>query len=100
MVTAKIRKIRIVCDDAYRQKMLEKYFHGKWKASVLEQSHKLNVRHVQPPKEYKKTNGDNYNCGFRSSDTPKWSAVQIKRILTHEVYIETWYRQAGTIIIK
>ena len=42
---------------------------------------------MQPPKEYKKTNGDNYNCGFCSSDTPKWSAVQIKRILTHEVYI-------------
>ena len=29
----------------------------------------------------------NYNSGFHSSDTPKWSAVQIKRILTNEVYI-------------
>ena len=48
---------------------------------------KLNVRHVQSPKEYKKANGENYNSGFHSSDTPKWSAVQIKRILTNEVYI-------------
>ena len=48
---------------------------------------KLNVRHVQSPKEYKIANGENYNAGFQGKDTPKWSAVQIKRILTNEVYI-------------
>ena len=42
---------------------------------------------MQSPKEYKRANGENYNSGFHSSDTPKWSAVQIKRILTNEFYI-------------
>ena len=46
---------------------------------------KLNMRHVQSPKEYKIANGENYNAGFQGTDTPKWSAVQIKRILTNEV---------------
>ena len=45
------------------------------------------MRHVQSPKEYKIANGENYNAGFQGTDTPKWSAVQIKRILTNEVYI-------------
>ena len=31
--------------------------------------------------------GENYNSGFQSTEFPKWSAVQIKRILTNEVYI-------------
>ena len=48
---------------------------------------KLNERQVLSPKAYKKANGENYNSGFRGTDTPKWSAVQIKRILTNEVYI-------------
>ena len=74
--------------DAYAAENVRKIFSWKMEGFSLGAiAQKLNVRHVQPPKEYKKTNGDNYNCGFRSSDTPKWSAVQIKRILTHEVYI-------------
>ena len=48
---------------------------------------KLNARHILPPKEYKKSLGENYNSGFQSTEFPKWSAVQIKRILTNEVYI-------------
>ena len=48
---------------------------------------KLNERQVLSPKAYKKANGENYNSGFVGTDTPKWSAVQIKRILTNEVYI-------------
>ena len=74
--------------DAYAAENVRKIFSWKMEGFSLGAiAQKLNVRHVQSPKEYKKTNGDNYNCGFRSSDTPKWSAVQIKRILTHEVYI-------------
>ena len=74
--------------DAYAAENVRKIFSWKMEGFSLGAiAQKLNVRHVQPPKEYKKTNGDNYNCGFRSSDTPKWSAMQIKRILTHEVYI-------------
>lgn len=74
--------------DSYASDIVRKIF--SWKIdgfSLGAIAEKLNVRHVQSPKEYKKANGENYNSGFHSSDTPKWSAVQIKRILTNEVYI-------------
>ena len=74
--------------DSYAADIVRKIF--SWKIdgfSLGAIAEKLNVRHVQSPKEYKKANGENYNSGFHSSDTPKWSAVQIKRILTNEVYI-------------
>lgn len=74
--------------DSYAADIVRKIF--SWKIdgfSLGAIAEKLNVRHVQSPKEYKRANGENYNSGFHSSDTPKWSAVQIKRILTNEVYI-------------
>ena len=74
--------------DSYAADIVRKIF--SWKIdgfSLGAIAEKLNVRHVQSPKEYKKANGENYNSGFHSSDTPKWSAVQVKRILTNEVYI-------------
>ena len=74
--------------DSYAADIVRKIF--SWKIdgfSLGAIAEKLNVRHVQSPKEYKKANGENYNSGFHSADTPKWSAVQIKRILTNEVYI-------------
>ena len=74
--------------DSYAADIVRKIF--SWKIdgfSLGAIAEKLNVRYVQSPKEYKKANGENYNSGFHSSDTPKWSAVQIKRILTNEVYI-------------
>ena len=74
--------------DSYAADIVRKIF--SWKIdgfSLGAIAEKLNVRYVQSPKEYKKANGENYNSGFHSSDTPKWSAVQVKRILTNEVYI-------------
>ena len=47
---------------------------------------KLNELGVLPPFEYKRLSGMNYDCGFRSGDDPKWSAVSINRILTNEMY--------------
>ena len=77
----------LVIDD-YAADIVRKIFAWKIEGfSFGAIAEKLNVRHVQSPKEYKIANGENYNAGFQGTDTPKWSAVQIKRILTNEVYI-------------
>ena len=77
----------LVIDD-YAADIVRKIFAWKIEGfSFGAIADKLNVRHVQSPKEYKIANGENYNAGFQGTDTPKWSAVQIKRILTNEVYI-------------
>ena len=74
--------------DEYAADVVRKIY--TWKIEGLSLgaiAEKLNVRHILPPKEYKKSLGENYNSGFQSTEFPKWSAVQIKRILTNEVYI-------------
>ena len=74
--------------DSYAADIVRKIFSWKIEGFSLGAiAEKLNVRHVQSPKDYKITNGENYNAGFQGTGTPKWSAVQIKRILTNEVYI-------------
>ena len=74
--------------DDYAADIVRKVFSWKIEGFSLGAiAEKLNMRHIQSPKEYKQSNGENYNAGFQGSDTPKWSAVQIKRILTNEVYI-------------
>lgn len=77
----------LVVDD-YAADIVRKVFSWKIEGFSLGAiAEKLNMRHIQSPKEYKQSNGENYNAGFQGPDTPKWSAVQIKRILTNEVYI-------------
>lgn len=77
----------LVVDD-YAADIVRKVFSWKIEGFSLGAiAEKLNMRHIQSPKEYKQSNGENYNAGFQGTDTPKWSAVQIKRILTNEVYI-------------
>ena len=74
--------------DAEAADVVRKIFAWKMEGFSLGAiAEKLNERQVLSPKAYKKANGENYNSGFRGTDTPKWSAVQIKRILTNEVYI-------------
>ena len=74
--------------DEYAADIIKKIFAWKIEGFSLNAiAEKLNMRHVQSPKEYKLSNGINYNSGFHGSATPKWSSVQIKRILTNEVYI-------------
>ena len=74
--------------DAEAADVVRKIFAWKMEGFSLGAiAEKLNEWHVLSPKAYKKTNGENYNSGFVGTDTPKWSAVQIKRILTNEVYI-------------
>ena len=48
---------------------------------------KLNGLGIPSPKEYKRSNGINFNGGFQSTGKPLWSNVSVKRILTNEVYI-------------
>ena len=74
--------------DAEAADVVRKIFAWKMEGFSLGAiAEKLNERQVLSPKAYKKANGENYNSGFVGTDTPKWSAVQIKRILVNEVYI-------------
>ena len=74
--------------DAEAAGVVRKIFAWKMEGFSLGAiAEKLNERQVLSPKAYKKANGENYNSGFVGTDTPKWSAVQIKRILVNEVYI-------------
>lgn len=77
----------LIVDD-YAADIVRKVFSWKIEGFSLGAiAEKLNMRHIQSPKEYKQSNGENYHAGFQGTDIPKWSAVQIKRILTNEVYI-------------
>lgn len=49
-------------------------------------SEKLNEMQVATPFEYKRMHGLNYNSGFRTGNNPKWSAVNVIRILKNEIY--------------
>lgn len=49
----------------------------------------LNDMGVLPPAEYKRSQGLNYDCGFKSSENPKWEVVSVNRILTNEMYVGT-----------
>ena len=74
--------------DGYAADVVKKIFF--WKIAGLSLraiAEKLNTLHILCPKEYKQSQGEYYNSGFHCSGAPKWSAVQIKRILTNEVYI-------------
>lgn len=74
--------------DEYAADIVKEIFAWKIEGFSLNAiAKKLNRRHEQSPKEYKLSNGINFNSGFQGSSTPKWSSVQIKRILTNEVYI-------------
>ena len=50
---------------------------------------KLNEMGVLPPAEYKRSQGLNYDCGFKSGRDPKWEVVSVNRILTNEMYVGT-----------
>ena len=50
---------------------------------------KLNEMGELPPAEYKRSQGLNYDCGFKSGRDPKWEVVSVNRILTNEMYVGT-----------
>jgi DNA invertase Pin-like site-specific DNA recombinase len=49
----------------------------------------LNGMGILPPAEYKRSQGMNYDCGFRAGANSKWSAVTVNRILVNEMYTGT-----------
>lgn len=49
----------------------------------------LNNMGVLPPAEYKRSQGFNYDCGYRTGNNPKWEVVSINRILSNEMYTGT-----------
>lgn len=50
---------------------------------------KLDEMGILPPAEYKRSQGFNYDCGYRTGVNPKWEVVSINRILTNEMYTGT-----------
>lgn len=54
--------------------------------SALRIAQKLDELGIQPPYEYKRKCGLNFNSGFRSVDKAKWRVETVKRILNDEMY--------------
>ena len=50
---------------------------------------KLDELGMQPPYEYKRKQGLNYNSGFKSADKPTWKRETVMRILNSEMYTGT-----------
>lgn len=50
---------------------------------------KLNELGFQPPYEYKRKKGFNYNSGFKSADKAKWTRETVTRLLSSEMYTGT-----------
>ena len=50
---------------------------------------KLDKLGLQPPYEYKRKSGLNYNSGFKSADKPTWKKETVTRILSNEMYTGT-----------
>lgn len=61
----------------------------KWKIEGMSGARiaaKLNEMGIPTPMEYKRMNGENYQCEFRKKVDSKWTANSIRRILCNEVY--------------
>lgn len=61
----------------------------KWKIEGMSGeriAEKLNVLGIPTPMEYKRRNGENFQCGFRRRAAPKWQANSVNYILRNEVY--------------
>lgn len=54
--------------------------------SIANIAKRLEEMKVDPPFDYKRKCGMNYNSGFKSRGTLKWPLESIKRILTNEIY--------------
>lgn len=73
--------------DEYAAEIVEKIF--SWKISGCGQAEiaeRLNALGVQPPYQYKRKCGFNFNAGFKSADGAKWCVESVNRILKNEMY--------------
>lgn len=61
----------------------------KWKIGGMSGARiaeKLNELGIPTPMEYKHSNGENFQCGFRRKAVPKWQANGVNYILRNEIY--------------
>lgn len=73
--------------DEYASEIVEQIFN--WTLSGYSSSRiadKLNEMGVQPPYDYKRKSGLNFDSGFRSKDHAKWCPESVMRILKNEMY--------------
>lgn len=76
--------------DEYASAVVRNIFFWKLEGFSLPAiADRLNTGKIPPPGEYKRFLDENYHSGFRQSSDPKWSAAQVKRILTNEIYTGT-----------
>lgn len=76
--------------DEYAAQVVEMIFRLRLQGiSNSKIADKLNDMGVLSPMEYKRSQGQRYESGFRANEKALWNAVPIYRILTNEVYIGT-----------
>lgn len=76
--------------DEYASDVVEMIFDWRLEGcSALRIAQRLDELGVQPPYEYKRKNGLNYNSGFKSADKAKWRPESVNRILTNKMYTGT-----------
>lgn len=86
-VKSELNKNEIVV-DTYAADVVRDIF--KWKLEGMNQSaiaDKLNQAGVPSPMEYKKANGSNFACSFKTNKKALWCAQTVARVLKNEVYI-------------
>jgi len=80
------KKNHLVIDD-YAAKIVEMIFDLRLNGfSALRIAQRLDELGVQPPYEYKRKCGLNFNSGYRSVDKAKWQVETVNRILSSEMY--------------
>lgn len=73
--------------DKYAAEVVQMIFDLRLEGcSALRIAQRLDELGIQPPYEYKRKCGLNFNSGFRSTDKARWRAESVNRILTDEMY--------------
>ena len=79
-------KNRLIIDEKAAEVVRQIF---QWKLEGMSGSRiadKLNELGVPTPMEYKRNNGENYQCGFRRKALPKWQTNSVNYILRNETY--------------
>jgi hypothetical protein len=76
--------------DKYAAGIVRSIFEWKVEGYSFEAiAEKLNGMGILSPMEYKRSNGEHFNTGFKTNVRSKWSAVAVRRILMDETYTGT-----------
>ncbi len=82
-------KNKLVIDDYAAEVVLQIFNMRLSGMGPIHIAEKLDEMGVQPPYEYKRKCGLNFNSGFRSDESAKWSVETVIRILKNEMYTGT-----------